>query len=118
MTARAVAVRAVAAHGTASVLVDGRSVAAPESAGRLSRRAAALSAALLATLALTACGANGSGTGKGSAPAAGAPSAGASGSAVSGDRLGEMRQKVDAADSAAAAAESDAAKDAQDTASP
>lgn len=111
-------VRAVTVRGTASAPVDGRSVAAPVPVGRLSRRAVAMTAALLAALALTACGANGSATGKGGAPAAGAPSAGAGGSAASGDQLGQMRQKVDAADSAVAAAESDAAKDAQDTASP
>ncbi|MFD9690834.1 hypothetical protein ACFWXO_34315 [Kitasatospora sp. NPDC059088] len=109
---------AVTIPGTASDPVGGRSVAAPVPAARLSRRTAAVTAALLATLALTACGTNGTGPGRTSAPAAGSPSAGASGSAASGDRLGEMRKKVDAADSAAAAAESDAAKDTQDTSTP
>lgn len=72
------------------------------------RRALAVAAAAaLAALTLTACGGSGSGQAATPAPATSAP--GVDGSA-GGGQLGDMQQKVDGADSAAAAAESDAAQ--------
>lgn len=89
-----------------------RPVSRPPTA-RARRTAALAAAAVLAVLTLTACGGSGANAGSGGGaqvPATPAPGATAGGGTPADQQLKDMRQKLDAAESAVSAADSDAAQ--------